>query len=59
MGIITTYMQTLQEYGIKKKIKDLVQVQSIMGYMITYAKCPIIWVSWIQTEILLITMEAE
>ena len=30
-----------------------------MGYMIMYKNCPIIWTGQIQTEIVLITMEAE
>ena len=34
-------------------------VLSITGYVISYANRPIIWTSRIQTEILLITTEAE
>ena len=34
-------------------------VLSRMGYMIMYKNCPIIWTGQIQTEIVLITMEAE
>jgi hypothetical protein len=29
------------------------------GYLIMYADCPILWVSWLQTEIALSTAEAE
>ena len=34
-------------------------VLSRMGYMIMYKNCPIIWTGQIQTEIVIITMEAE
>ena len=30
-----------------------------MGYVITYANCPIIWAIWLQTEIAFSTREAE
>ena len=34
-------------------------VLSRTGYVIMYASCPILWVSWLQTEIALSTAEAE
>ena len=45
--------------GINKKISIMYLVLSIIGCVITYANCPIIWVSRPQTEMPLITMEAE
>ena len=42
----------------KEKDKDPGLVLSRRGYIITYDKCPIIWVSWLQIEIVLSTMEA-
>jgi hypothetical protein len=38
---------------------DPVTAKSRTGYIITYADCPIVWVSKLQTEIALSTMEAE
>ena len=39
--------------------QDPVSVKSRTGYVITFAACPIVWVSKLQTEIALSTMEAE
>jgi hypothetical protein len=38
---------------------DPVTAKSRTGYVITYADCPIVWVSTLQTEIALSTTEAE
>ena len=39
--------------------KDPGSFLSITGNVITYANCPIIWAIWLQTEILVSTMELE
>jgi hypothetical protein len=39
--------------------QDPVCVRSRTGYVITLGGCPVIWVSKLQTEIALITLEAE
>ena len=39
----------------QEEVKDPGLVPSITGYVITYANCPIIQVSWLQTEMYLST----
>ena len=39
--------------------KDPVSVLSRTGYVITYANCLVIWVSWLRTEIVLSSTDAE
>ena len=43
----------------QEECKDPGLVISIMGYVISYGNCPIIWVSRLQKEIVLSTTEVE
>ena len=43
----------------QEESKDPRLVLYITSYVISYASCPIIWASWLQTEIALIMAEVE
>ena len=45
-------------YGTED-VHDSTSVKSRTGYIITIAKCPVIWISMLQTEIALSTVESE
>jgi len=47
------------EWNSKTASNDSNTARSQMGYLITYAGCPMHWISKMQTEIALSTMEAE